>query len=100
MFADCQNFAGSWRGYFVGKWFRTVFLYCKKIHYVVLVFFFSFYCIIKDGYKIHDNIENVNSIIIIFTMIIAIIIVRIRVIIVYVLIMVDIMVSYSIVDNI
>ena len=35
MFADCQNFAGSWRRYFVGNWLRTVVLYRKKIHYVV-----------------------------------------------------------------
>ena len=59
--------------------------------------FFPFYCIeggLMDWCKTYDNIEIVNSVIIISTMIIAIIIVQIRVIIVYVLRMVIIMESY------
>ena len=63
---------------------------------IFIIYIFFFYCKTKD----HDNIENVNSIIIILAMIIANIIVQIRIIIVNVLRMVDIMVFYSIVDNI
>ena len=33
MFVDCQNFAGSWECYFVGKWFAA--LQCNLSHYFV-----------------------------------------------------------------